>query len=256
MGGFAEASKGMSSPPVSQGPVSNRWSCTTLGEGIHHVEADIMTASDVETEEALLARLKEYWGHWASFECEIVRSRNQGTYRYFECSFIILAAIPKKHPNPLSLIVDICCVSGVFRYAISSGDRREDGNKADRMLGHSPSIPRLKLKLQSYVSYSIAHSNHSRLLCWPAAEAKAPEEAPEEAQDTVPVRPFGLSYFTLHGLNFSTCWYLFKSKMKWVAFRPLMKNFEQPEIHTKMVGNRPLDGIFGYKIISFATVVE
>jgi hypothetical protein len=44
--------------------------------------------------------------------------------------------------------------------------------------------------------------------------------------------------------------------MKWVAFRPLMKNFQQPEIHTKMVGNRPLDGIFGYKIISFATVVE
>lgn len=44
--------------------------------------------------------------------------------------------------------------------------------------------------------------------------------------------------------------------MKWVTVRPLMKNFEQPEIHTKMVGNRPLDCILGYKIIPFAIVVE
>ena len=52
-------------------------------------------------------------------------------------------------------------------------------------------------KLQGYVSCSIAHSNHSRLLCLPASEANEPDEV----QDTVPVRPFGLSYFGLDGLT-------------------------------------------------------
>ena len=95
----------------SQGPVSNLWSCTTLGEGIDHLKADIMMVSDGETEEALLAQLKEQWGHVASFECELIRCKKQGTYRYFDCPFTILAAIPKeKHPKPLSLLVDQCCV--------------------------------------------------------------------------------------------------------------------------------------------------
>ena len=71
------------------------------------MEADIMTVSDGETEEALLAQLQEHWGHSASFECELVRSRSRGTYRCFESPFIFLAAIPKKHPKPLSLIVHI-----------------------------------------------------------------------------------------------------------------------------------------------------
>ena len=53
---------GMKEPRDSQGEVSNLWSCTTLGDGLNHVEADVALGSETlepDEEAKLLAQLKE-----------------------------------------------------------------------------------------------------------------------------------------------------------------------------------------------------
>ena len=52
----------MKEPRDSEGEVSNLWSCTTLGDGLNHVEADVALGSETlepDEEAKLLAQLKE-----------------------------------------------------------------------------------------------------------------------------------------------------------------------------------------------------
>ena len=52
----------MAEPLESQGKVSHLWSCTTLGDGLQYVDADVASGIetlDLDEEATLLAQLKD-----------------------------------------------------------------------------------------------------------------------------------------------------------------------------------------------------